>query len=699
MNQSAFPIEIIERYQIKEIIGSGGMGQILRAFDPNLNIDVAIKILHNLDSEITAIRLQREAIAGGKLQHVNITRIFDFGLTSSNVPYIVMEFLEGETLFEILARKGHLSAKESMEIFLQICRGLEHAHKHGIVHRDLKPSNIMVVSGDSGKQVVKILDFGLAQLENVEQKVTAVNTTVGSPNYMSPEQVCAFEIDSRSDIYSLGCLVFEMLTGELPLKGQSPIETMTMQRDLAPPLISEIKKDSEFPASLVSLIDRCLAKLPQDRPQSAKLLTEEIESIQEEIFRAGFSKSKSEPEKIDDFQTAISSRKFVTAIASAIAICFIVAFFYYQNFEFQNRKDRVRSRLLDQSDKTPATLKTLAPVVETSQNFAKEQVFTLTTSASNLTTCVFAPSAVDDDLKKIAQKSVQRIVLKNCPFIKGTGLKYLSALPIKELNLNGTNIDDLALEHISKIKSLEILSLGSDSLSNKSVALLTRLPNLRFIELRSKKIDDDCVLELSKIRLLQGVSLCNTSCSADIGVELAKLPLVKSISLEGNSAISAESIRALAKAKIQQLNLSHIPIAKEQWQAMKNLKQLFRLDVTNSQSSPVQIKEIVALPKLKYLDLKASPVIDDKLIDSLLDLKLRYLDLSDTKIADRQLVKLAKLGTLVNLRLKNCPLITSEGTGEFHKFFKLVHHRDCILEISTSGKNFVPEEEVKKTAL
>lgn len=699
MNQSAFPIEITERYKIKEIIGAGGMGQILRAFDPNLNIDVAIKILHNLDSEITAIRLQREAIAGGKLQHVNITRIFDFGLTSSNVPYIVMEFLEGETLFEILARKGYLSAKESMEIFLQICRGLEHAHKHGIVHRDLKPSNIIVVSGDSGKQVVKILDFGLAQLENVEQKVTAVNTTVGSPNYMSPEQVCAFEIDSRSDIYSLGCLVFEMLTGVLPLKGQSPIETMTMQRDLAPPLISEIKKDSEFPSSLVSLIDRCLAKLPEDRPQSATLLAEEIESIQEEIFRAGFSKSKSEPEKIDDFQSGISSQKFVIAIASVIAICFIVAFVYYQNFELQNRKDAVRSRLLDQSDKTPATLKTLAPVVETNKNFAKEQVLTFTTSASNETTCVFAPSAVDDDLKKIGQKSVQRIVLKNCPLIKGTGLKYLSALPAKQLDLIGTNIDDLTLEQITKIKSLEILSLGSDNLSNKSVALLTRLPNLRFIELRSKKINDDCVIELSKIRLLQGVSLCHTSCSADIGVKLAKLPLIKSISLEGNSAISAASIRALAEAKIQQLNLSNISIAKEQWHAMKNLKELFRLDVTNSQSSPAQIKELVALQKLKYLDLNASPVIDDKLIDSLLDLKLKYLDLSDTNITDRQLVKLAKLGTLVNLRLKNCPAITSEGMSEFHKFFKLVWHHDCILEVSTSGKNFVPEEEVKKTAL
>ncbi len=714
MSQSAFPDEITERYQIKEIIGSGGMGQILKAFDPKLNIDVAIKILHNLDSDIIAIRLQREAIAAGRLQHVNITRVFDFGLTSNNVPYMVMEFLEGEILSEILSERGFLSVKETIEIFLQICSGLEHAHRNGIVHRDLKPSNIIVTKDVSGKLVVKILDFGLAQLENVEQKLTAFNTTVGSPPYMSPEQVCALEVDSRSDIYGLGCILFETLTGVLPLKGNTPIETMTMQRDLAPPLISDKKHDADFPLSLVNLVDKCLAKSPADRPQTAKELALELDSIGHEVLRAQFSTP--EPEQIENFQAKTSSRKFAITIFSVIAIFSVAAFAMYQYFEFQSRKETSKNKLLDQSSKKPATLKSLAPVVETTKLLGKGPKFVLKTSPGNQLTCTFSSTAVDDDLKEIESKPVQVIELKGCRLVKGTGLKYLSNLPLEALDLDDTQVDDQSLkfliplkrlstlrlssdnlsdrgvEQIAKIKSLEILSLASENISNSSVSLLTGLPGLRFLELKSKKIDDNCAHDLAKIRLLQGISLNNTSCSEDIGCKLARLPRAKSISLEGNSAISERSLNALAKAGIKQLNLSGVALTKDEWSAMKNLKELFRLDATNSQSAPIDIKALTALQNLKYLDLHASPIVDDSLFDTLSTMKLQYLDLSDTKINDKQLLKLTKLSSLVNLRLKNCPFITSEGTTQFHKYFKLLWHRDCVLEISTSGKSVVLEE-------
>lgn len=714
MSQSAFPDEITERYQIKEIIGSGGMGQILKAFDPKLNIDVAIKILHNLDSDIIAIRLQREAIAAGRLQHVNITRVFDFGLTSNNVPYMVMEFLEGEILSEVLSERGFLSVKETIEIFLQICNGLEHAHRNGIVHRDLKPSNIIVTKDVSGKLIIKILDFGLAQLENVEQKLTAFNTTVGSPPYMSPEQVCALEVDSRSDIYGLGCILFETLTGVLPLKGNTPIETMTMQRDLAPPLISDKKQEANFPLSLVNLVDKCLAKSPADRPQTAKELALELDSIGHEVLRAQFSTP--EPEQIENFQAKTSSRKFVITIVSVIAICSVAAFATYQYFEFQSRKDAIKNKLLDQSNRKPATLKSLAPLVETNKLLGKGPEFVLKTSPSNQLVCTFSSTVQDEDLKKIEGKPVQVVELKGCRLVKGTGLKYLSNLPLEALDLDDTQVDDQSLkfliplkrlstlrlssdnlsdmgvEQIAKIKSLEILSLASENISNNSVSLLTGLPGLRFLELKSKKIDDNCAHDLAKIRLLQGISLNNTSCSEDIGCKLARLPRAKSISLEGNSAISERSLNALAKAGIKQLNLSSVALTKEEWRAMKNLKELFRLDATNSQSAPIDIKALTALENLKYLDLHASPIVDDSLFDTLSTMKLQYLDLSDTKINDKQLLKLTKMSSLVNLRLKNCPFITSEGTTQFHKFFKLLWHRDCVLETSSSGKNVAIEE-------
>ncbi|MDX2106437.1 MAG: protein kinase [Candidatus Melainabacteria bacterium] len=713
MSHSAFPDEITQRYSIKGIIGAGGMGQILRAFDPNLNIDVAIKILHNLDSEITAIRLQREAIAAGKLSHPNITRIYDFGLTSNNVPFIVMEFLDGEILSDVLGERGPLPVEETIDIFKQICNGLEHAHKNGIVHRDLKPSNIIVVKDVSGKQVVKILDFGLAQLENAEQKLTAFNTTVGSPAYMSPEQVCALEVDSRSDIYSLGCLLFETLTGVLPLKGGTPIETMTMQRDLAPPLISDASAGGNFPQSLEMLVDKCLAKLPEDRPQKVEALALELDSIQHEILRARYGSP--ELERPDDFEpNKFPLRTLKIALNCVLILGFGIAFASNQYLKDRNREEKVKSKLFEQGNRKPATLKTLVPEAESNKVLGEGHEFTLS-NTSNEVVCVFKRFAVDQDLKKIEGKNIQNVVLKGCHQLKGPGLQYLSKLPLTALDLEETSVDDESIknlaslsrlstlkissanlsdacvEEIIKLKNLEILFLASENLTNKAAQLMTSLPKLRFLKLESIKLNDDVMSDLSKIKQLEGLSLCGTSCSGDIGVAISRMPSVKSISLAGNKSISSKSLIALGDAGINQLDISGVPLASEQWRAMKYLKKLFRLDLKNSQSSKIDIDSLLKIPSLKYLDLHASPEINDDLIESLSKLKIQYLDLSQTEITDKQLIKLAKISTLVNLRVKDCPSITSLGAKQFHNYFNVVWRRDCILELSNTGKNFDEE--------
>lgn len=714
MSQSAFPDEITQRYSIKGIIGAGGMGQILRAFDPNLNIDVAIKILHNLDSEITAIRLQREAIAAGKLSHPNITRIYDFGLTSNNVPFIVMEFLEGEILSDILIEKGHLTVEETIDIFKQICSGLDHAHKNGIVHRDLKPSNIIVVKDVSGKQVVKILDFGLAQLENAEQKLTAFNTTVGSPPYMSPEQVCALEVDSRSDIYSLGCLLFETLTGVLPLKGGTPIETMTMQRDLAPPLISEARQDTDFPQSLVMLVDKCLAKLPEDRPQTAAELALELDSVQHEILRARYGSP--ELERHDEYEpNKFPLRTLKVVLTCVLVVGLAVAIASDQYLKNRNREEKVKSKLFEQGKRKPASLKTLVPEAESNKVLGEGHEFTMS-KVANENICVFKRFAVDQDLKKIQGMNIQNVVLKGCHQIKGPGLQYLSKLPLTALDLEDTDVDDESIknlvslnslstlkissanlsdacvEEIVKIKSLEILSLASENLTNRAAQLIPALPKLRFLKLESKKLNDDVMSNLTKMKQLEGLSLCGTSCSGDIGVAISRMPLVKSISFARNKSISAKSLIALANAGINQLDISGVPLSGEQWKAMKHLKKLFRLDLKNSQSFKVDIESLLKIPSLKYLDLHASSDINDDLIDSLSKLKIQYLDLSQTTLNDKQLIKLAKISTLVNLRVKDCPAITSLGAKEFQHFFDVVWHRDCALETSTSAKDLSLQE-------
>ena len=179
-----------------------------------------------LRSEKSVLRFQKEARALGQLDHNNIVRVSDFGIYDEKMPFMVMEFLAGTPLSEVLTH-GALPAEDTLQIALQLCDALEHAHEKGIFHRDLKPSNILVAHGLTNK--IKIIDFGIATLtsEDNRMQLTKTGEVFGSPLYMSPEQCLGTKVDERSDIYSLGCTLFEALTGAAPLSGESAMSTMT----------------------------------------------------------------------------------------------------------------------------------------------------------------------------------------------------------------------------------------------------------------------------------------------------------------------------------------------------------------------------------------------------------------------------------------------------------------------------------------
>lgn len=212
MDSENIPELIAERYQVKGVLGKGGMGTVLHAFDPFLGIEVALKYMHSNDSGLTAARMQKEASAAGRLKHANIARVYDFGKTAQDVPYMVTELLLGKSLAQKLQelRPDLMNAKEAVSIFIQICDGLRAAHAASIVHRDLKPDNVFVL--DDG--TIKLVDFGIAQIGDAGQTNTPTYATTsrgfeGSPLYMSPEQARSEETDARSDIYSFGCLMFD----------------------------------------------------------------------------------------------------------------------------------------------------------------------------------------------------------------------------------------------------------------------------------------------------------------------------------------------------------------------------------------------------------------------------------------------------------------------------------------------------------
>ncbi|MGD9684683.1 MAG: serine/threonine-protein kinase, partial [Candidatus Obscuribacterales bacterium] len=257
------------------------MSSVFRAHDPDRDIEVAIKLLQD-DSpgNATVLRFQREARAAGRLNHQNVARVLDFGSVDGRL-YLVMELVLGESLADLIKTNGALSLNEALPIFEGIAAGLAHAHSNGVLHRDIKPSNIMLAEKGHGDPVVKIVDFGIARLIESDDRLTISGANIGSPLYMSPEQASAASVDERSDIYSLGCLMYECLSGAPPFSGDTAVETMMMHRDETPQPLS--LESGETGAGLESLIMQCLAKDPHDRPANMSTLKGRLQELQELI--------------------------------------------------------------------------------------------------------------------------------------------------------------------------------------------------------------------------------------------------------------------------------------------------------------------------------------------------------------------------------------------------------------------------------
>ncbi|MBX9694722.1 MAG: serine/threonine protein kinase, partial [Cyanobacteria bacterium] len=275
------PELIAARYQVKEKLGEGAMGEVYSAFDPVLGIDVAIKVLARF-SQDAARRFQQEARVSAKLSHLNIVTVIDFGLSDGKA-YMVSELLSGMTLDERISRHGPLEPDEVVSIFLDICAGLDHAHATGVVHRDLKPSNIMLLE-DNGLEGprLKIIDFGLAKFKSLDQSLTTTGCGVGTPPYMSPEQIKDIALDEKSDIYSIGCVMFESLTGSPPFVGETALETVHMHLNNVPPGISQ-RSGKPVPKFLESAVSLCLLKDSAGRPTASELQSILIAGSTEEL--------------------------------------------------------------------------------------------------------------------------------------------------------------------------------------------------------------------------------------------------------------------------------------------------------------------------------------------------------------------------------------------------------------------------------
>jgi serine/threonine protein kinase len=263
------------QYRIASRLGRGGMGMVYRAIQLSVDRPVAVKVISQRFASDTKVikRFQREAKLTSKLQHPNSIRLYDFGLTETGLPYLVMELLEGHELAREIKNVGQMPLPRAVNLATQVLKALHEAHGHGIVHRDLKPANIFLhrVAGEG--DMVKVMDFGIAKMFRAEgdhaATLTAAGFIVGTPQYMSPEQCSAERVDHRSDLYSCGIILYQMLAGRPPFIGETPMAILVKQTQEMPPLIGAFRPDLVGNAALGEAFERLLAKRADERPASA----------------------------------------------------------------------------------------------------------------------------------------------------------------------------------------------------------------------------------------------------------------------------------------------------------------------------------------------------------------------------------------------------------------------------------------------
>lgn len=290
---------IHERYRILEALSAGGWSKVYLAQHMSLGTKVALKVLNTdlTEQEDKRKRFEFEAQCASKLDHPNIGRIFDYGLFEGRRPFIVMELLSGSTLAEYLSEKGGMKPDEFKSIFSQLISGIEAAHASSLVHRDLKPSNVMFANSNFQDLKVKILDFGIAKSvdpspeASTSSHLTSTGEILGTPAYMSPEQIAGRRVDQRSDIYSLACMMYECASGKRPFEALNSFEVMVKHCQEQPKSVAALLAEKKYPSKLNSFILRCLEKNPEERFSDAKEMLEAFDQVWQGTYSGKFPRA------------------------------------------------------------------------------------------------------------------------------------------------------------------------------------------------------------------------------------------------------------------------------------------------------------------------------------------------------------------------------------------------------------------------
>lgn len=576
--------ELDARYELLEPIGKGGMSVVYKARHRLIGNLVAIKLLQDKLTDNTAHikRFQVEAQAAARLDHTNLIKVHDFGALSSGFTFLVMDLADGRSLADIVRNDGPIEGKRALRLFMQICEGLAHAHSKGILHRDLKPSNVIVVADPDSGEKAKVVDFGIAKVtagEDSDSKLTATGEVFGSPHYMSPEQCTGSGVDQRSDVYSMGCLMYEVLSGRLPVSGANLFEIIHRQVSEVPEPLSKHVSDP-VAVALSDVVAKTLEKDPAARYQSFNDLLDDLRAVAE-----GRSLAPQRRPRLT--KTTIGIALGVIALAGAVA-----------GIAFVSQKPA----------QPPAPQVIQAPVPN---QVVVPRVINVTEPERKTADLPFPTNDRQENRQWHEFPRTHRIQLE---YRNLTSVQMAKLAADKQLDTivvpGNAGLNDAAVELLRNHPELDFVNLTGTSITNASLPVFATMPKLNHLAIGHTKITSEGFPKLADIRKLSELWVNDLDLT---DADLEKLPAVerlKRLKIDDNPRLTNQAVKIIARKfpNLQFLSFRRVPLTEAGFEDFKHLSNLREIRPLQSNMQVARLNELAGAAGLKVAwDAKVEP--------------------------------------------------------------------------------------------
>lgn len=634
---------ILDRYVVAGLLGTGGMGSVFHVRHLHLQTDYALKVLNHQGRDSLWKRFANEARAASKLDHPNLTKVYDSGLLPDGNPFFIMELVKGESLADLLKKKGRLPVHKVLKIFIQVGFALSYAHEAGVVHRDLKPSNIMLAKSEgSSIGIIKVVDLGIAKLtgrdEFNQQTLTRTGEIIGSPLYMSPEQCVGAPVDGRADLYSFGCAMYEALTGAPPLIGENALATMMKHQSEKPLSLKEASMGEVFPKALEVLVARILEKDPEARYSNAQLMTADLVRIEQDLQGDESEESKqvssnSISENSPKRSPLVQSDKPINLIVPMLTFLMgIAAMALFQNCVHPTKEKKEIERHAEFDSPSVLSPNRVAAYRPNDNRTKSPEYFSKLTNIGRVRQFHFGAVA-KDKYGLISLKDgirVPAVGTVNFPSEKAiyfwpsskminnepdglrrfrpeelgglcindeitTNFNIVKVLPLftnlKSLRLE-MNVDDSYLRYIDQLPSLECLDVSNSMFTGAKLVKLKRFRKLQLLNCACIEGKDAILKELPYTRLknmkLEGLDLNGLDL-----LQIAKVKTLNELYIGGNPQIDDEALRHLANhPNLTHLDISACSVTARSFKTFLSLKNLIYLKFSKEQ---ITKKELIQL--------------------------------------------------------------------------------------------------------